>query len=60
MRLKSYDRIGEQVYSETLPNGLKVIAVPKRGFTKSFASFATNYGGADRRFLLNGKWTETG
>ncbi len=59
MRLKSYDRIGEQVYSETLPNGLKVIAVPKRGFTKSFASFATNYGGADRRFLLNGKWTET-
>ena len=59
MRLKGYDRIGEQVYSETLPNGLRVVVIPKRGYAKAYASFATNYGGADRRFMLSGGWTDT-
>jgi len=33
--------------------------VPKRGFHKSYAFFATDYGGADRRFRLSGDWIDT-
>ena len=59
MKLKSYENIGEQVYSQVLPNGLTVNVIPKPGFSKSYAFFATNYGGADRRFRLGGKWIDT-
>jgi len=56
---KTYPRIGEQVYSEKLPNGLSVFTVPKLGFHKSFALFATDYGGVDRRFRFGGDWIDT-
>ena len=54
-----YPRIGEQAYSEKLGNGLSIFVVPKRGFHKSFAFFAADYGGVDRRFNLAGKWIDT-
>ena len=56
---KNYSLIGEQVFSEKLPNGLSVFCVPKRGFNKNFAFFATDYGGVDRRFNLSGQWIDT-
>lgn len=59
MQLKQYNAIGEQVYSDTLPNGLPVFVAPKRGFHKYYAFFATDYGGADRRFKLGGQWIDT-
>jgi predicted Zn-dependent peptidase len=59
MKTKGYDLIREQVYSEKLENGLSVFIIPKRGYNKSFAFFATDYGGADRRFKLTGRWTDT-
>ena len=59
MKLKEYPNIGEKVYSGTLANGLSVFVVPKRGFHKSYAFFATDYGGADRRFKLAGNWIDT-
>ena len=59
MRLKSYENIGEQVLSQTLPNGLQVYVIPKPGYSKAYAFFATNYGGVDRRFRLGGKWIDT-
>ena len=59
MKLRSYDSIGEQVYSEKLANGLPVFVIPKRGYSKSYAFFATHYGGADRRFRHGGKWIDT-
>ena len=59
MRRTFYDRIGETVYRETLPNGLQVCVVPKSGFTKKYAFFATRYGGMDTRFCLDGKWMDT-
>jgi predicted Zn-dependent peptidase len=31
----------------------------KKGFNKSYAFFATDYGGADRRFKLAGQWLDT-
>ncbi len=54
-----YERIGETVYRETLPNGLMVCVVPKPGFARSYAFFATRYGGMDVRFQLNGNWLDT-
>ena len=59
MRQSFYERIGESVYRETLPNGLQVCVVPKPGFTKKYAFFATRYGGMDTRFCLDGKWLDT-
>jgi len=59
MKQSFYERIGESVYREKLPNGLQIYVVPKPGFTKSYAFFATRYGGMDTRFCLNGKWLDT-
>ena len=59
MKQSFYKRIGESVYRETLPNGLQVCVVPKPGYAKKYAFFATRYGGMDTRFCLNGKWLDT-
>lgn len=59
MKLRTFDNIGESLYSETLPNGLTVHVAPKTGYNKSCAMFAANYGGADRRFRLGGEWIDT-
>ena len=54
-----YPVVNETLYTEVLPNGLTVRVVPKPGFNRSFAVFATDYGGADRRFSLGGEWIDT-
>lgn len=59
MKIKHYDKLNEKVCSEKLQNGLTVFVVPKKGFSKKYAFFATNYGGADRRFRVGGKWLDT-
>ena len=59
MRETFYERIGESVCRETLPNGLMICVVPKPDFARSYAFFATRYGGMDVRFQLNGKWLDT-
>ena len=43
--LTKYERIGETARWETLPNGLPVCIVPKKGFQRKYALFATRYGG---------------
>ena len=59
MKFNGYERIREEVYSEKLENGLSVFVIPKKGYNKTYAFFATNYGGADRRFRLGGQWIYT-
>lgn len=59
MKQSFYERIGESVYREMLPNGLQICVVPKPGYTKKYAFFATRYGGMDTRFQLDGKWLDT-
>ena len=59
MKLIEYKKINERIYTDTLPNGLSVFVVPKPGFHKKYAFFATEYGGIDRRFKLSGNWTDT-
>ena len=53
MVCKEYPRVGETLYHAELENGLHVYVDVKPEFSKSFAFFATNYGGMDMRFFLN-------
>lgn len=59
MQKEYFKNIDETLISEVLPNGLKINIVPRPQFSKSYAMFATNYGGADRRFKLSGEWLDT-
>jgi predicted Zn-dependent peptidase len=59
MKETFYERIGESAWWETLPNGLRLCVVPKPDHAKSYAFFATRYGGMDVRFQLGGRWLDT-
>ncbi|MCL2045852.1 MAG: insulinase family protein [Oscillospiraceae bacterium] len=59
MEHRQYPQIGEQLYIEKLANGLSIFAVPKAAYHKSFAFYAVDYGGVDRRFNLSGTWIDT-
>ncbi|MBO5556482.1 MAG: insulinase family protein, partial [Oscillospiraceae bacterium] len=59
MQSNAYPHVGETLFTETLPNGLRLCVLPKPGFRTSYAVFATNYGGAHRRFTLNGQTLDT-
>lgn len=59
MKELDYPRLGERCYFDTLVNGLSVYVLPKAGFSKCFAFFATHYGGADERFRTGERWRQT-
>jgi len=50
MQEKVYPKIHEKVITTTLANGLKIIIVPKPGFTKAYAQLSVNYGSIDAAF----------
>ena len=54
-----YPGVGETLWRSTLENGLRVSVITKPGYTRCFAMFATDYGGADRRFRLGGEYIDT-
>ena len=54
-----YPGVGETLFSVVLDNGLEVRVVPKKDFSTFYAAFATNYGGACRRFRVDGKQLDT-
>jgi predicted Zn-dependent peptidase len=51
----TYETIREKVYSETLPNGLQVVLVPKPDYAKTYAVFTTRYGSIDNHFQVEGE-----
>lgn len=59
MNMTRYKAVNETLYEEVLPNGLTIRVIPRPQFRKSFAVFATDYGGADQRFSLGGEWINT-
>ena len=59
MTTNNYPAIRETLYSETLPNGLTILVAKKPGYRKTFALFATDYGGADRRYTDGGACTDS-
>ncbi len=54
-----YPGIGETLYTAVLDNGLQLRVVPKKDFSTFYAAFATNYGGACRRFSVDGRELDT-
>lgn len=59
MNQLKFPRIGEAMEHEILENGLNVFVSKKPGFQKSYAFFATQYGGMDTRFDLGDGWIDT-
>ena len=55
MEKRTYETLKEELYIETLDNGLSVYILPKRGFNKYYATFTTKYGSIDNRFVPLGK-----
>ena len=59
MTKTEYRGVGETLYSARLANGLELRVVPKKDFSTFYAAFAANYGGACRRFAVDGKSVDT-
>lgn len=55
MTRKQYPELDETLYRETLENGLTVLVVPRKGFTKKLAYFVTDFGSIHTDFRLGGK-----
>lgn len=51
-------QLGETLYAETLKSGLRVCVLPRPGFAKTYATFATRYGSIDSRFIVPGETEE--
>lgn len=52
MNKDEYRKIDERVYFATSTSGLRVNVIPKKGFNSFYAVFATDYGGAQRKFTV--------
>ncbi len=59
MQRIDYPGVGETLWRDTLPNGLRLSVVPKPGFVRSVAAFTARYGGADLRFRFGGAYVDT-
>lgn len=54
MEKRVYPRLDEQVYWDTLPNGLTLAVVPRVGFSRKMAYFVTGIGSLHRDFTIDG------
>lgn len=50
-----YDNINEEVHVYEHKSGLKAFVVPKRGYYKKYATFATHYGSINNSFVIPGE-----
>ena len=55
MKHNYYPQLDETVVWDTLPNGLTIAVVPKKGFQKKLAYFVTDFGSIHTRFKLDGE-----
>ncbi len=55
MSRRYYERLDEHLLTRTLPNGLRVMVVPKPAFSRKCAYFVTDFGAVHRRFRLDGR-----
>ncbi|MGE5473341.1 MAG: EF-P 5-aminopentanol modification-associated protein YfmH [Ignavibacteriales bacterium] len=47
--------IGEKLFVCEYDNGLKAFVLPKKGYTKKYATYATHYGSIDSEFIIPGE-----
>ena len=55
MRKFEYPQLGETLYKEQLSNGLTVVVLPRPGFSRKLAYFATDFGSIHTDFSLEGR-----
>ncbi len=55
MKKTCYPELDETLYFGKMENGLTVMVVPRKGFTKKLAYFVTDYGSIHTDFILEGK-----
>ncbi len=55
MQLNSYPRLAEELYTNTLPNGLRIRIVPKKDFARKYAFLAVDFGSIDTKFSFAGE-----
>lgn len=55
IKIYESEKLKERLYFKTMDTGLKVFFVPKKGYTKQYAIFATNYGSIDNIFVPIGE-----
>lgn len=59
--IKEYynDTLGETMISAVHSSGLKIYVFPKKGFSKYYAIYGTDYGSTDREFVVPGDTEKT-
>lgn len=50
-----YDKAGEILYSYEHSSGLRAFVIPRKGYSKKYAAFATHYGSIDNEFIIPGE-----
>ena len=59
MEIHSYPSLAETLYTATLPSGLRVMVLPRKGFTKKLAYLVTDFGSIHTDFTLDGEACHT-
>lgn len=59
MKKWQFPRLRELCFETTLENGLSICVVPRPGYQKSYAFFATSYGGMNVRFRTDAGWQDS-
>ncbi len=54
-----YNKYDEKLYKYEHSSGLKCIVVPKKGYSKKYATFSTQYGSVDNEFIIPGEKDKT-
>lgn len=54
-----YDKAGEVLYRYEHSSGLKAFVIPRKGYSKKYATFATHYGSIDNEFIIPGENSPT-
>ncbi|MDP4094905.1 MAG: pitrilysin family protein [Bacillota bacterium] len=50
-----YSRLNEKIFSYEHSSGLKVFVIPKKGYSKKYATFSTHYGSINNSFVIPGE-----
>ena len=53
--MREFKNIDLKLYEKKLNNGLSVYVVPKTNINNIYATYTTNYGSVDTKFILNGE-----
>lgn len=54
MKELAYPALDERLYQSTLPNGLRVLVLPRKGISRKLAYLVTDFGAIHTRFTMDG------